>query len=116
MHCLLLGGLARRTYRNDWHVLYEHVGWFCPVPSKSYPGNVMELHTVVNKCLITRKIYSVRVNIDDYMNWRNGSLLAQQAFPYLSAGDREFLISGISPEGWDQMYSDDQITDSQPKE
>jgi hypothetical protein len=112
MHCLLLGSLARRIYRNDRNVLYEHVDWIRPIPSKSHSGDVMDLHTIARNCIITKKIYSVRVNIDDYMNWQNGSILAQQAFPYLSAEDREFLISGISPEGWGQIFSDDASDES----
>lgn len=33
---------------------------------------------------------------------------AQVAFPGLSADDREFLISGTSPEGWDRMFKEDE--------
>jgi len=30
----------------------------------------------------------------------------QDAFPHLSADDREFLISGVTPEEWDELYPD----------
>ena len=30
--------------------------------------------------------------------------LIQVALPELNADDREFLISGFSPEGWDEIY------------
>ena len=40
----------------------------------------------------------------DYHAWQNGAL-AQDAFPYLSADEREMLISGICPTCWDNMFS-----------
>ena len=41
--------------------------------------------------------FSVVVQSRDYLDWRNGKY-AQDAFPYLNAEEREYLISGISPE------------------
>lgn len=35
--------------------------------------------------------------------WQCG-VLAQEAFPHLSARDREFILSGITPEEWDEMF------------
>jgi hypothetical protein len=32
----------------------------------------------------------------------------QDAFPFLSAGEREMLITGTHPECWDAMMGDDQ--------
>lgn len=40
--------------------------------------------------------HSVKVNEMDYWNWKNG-MLAQDAFPYLSATEREQLISHLCP-------------------
>lgn len=31
--------------------------------------------------------------------------LIQEAFPHLSAGDREFILSGITQEEWDEHMS-----------
>lgn len=42
--------------------------------------------------------------VADYDAWQNGTL-AQDAFPYLSADEREMLISGICPTCWDNMFS-----------
>ena len=42
--------------------------------------------------------------VADYDTWQNGTL-AQDAFPYLSADEREMLISGICPTCWDNMFS-----------
>jgi hypothetical protein len=45
----------------------------------------------------------VEVNKSDYENWKNGKYI-QNAFPYLSAGEREQLITGICPKCWDTIF------------
>lgn len=40
--------------------------------------------------------HSVTVEFDDYLFWTDGELV-QNAFPYLSATEREQLISGFCP-------------------
>ena len=37
--------------------------------------------------------------------WQNGELI-QNVFPHLTPSEREFLISGVTPEEWGQMESD----------
>lgn len=37
---------------------------------------------------------------EQYDRWKGGELI-QVAMPELSPEDREFLISGMSPDGWD---------------
>ena len=39
------------------------------------------------------------------MNWKHG-LHAQDAFPNLTPGQREFIISGTTEEEWDQMFGE----------
>jgi hypothetical protein len=55
------------------------------------------------KCRVTGKYYEVFVNKEDYIAWQGGQC-AQHAFPYLTASDREFIITGMSPEGWDLLF------------
>lgn len=38
-----------------------------------------------------------------YIRWENGMLI-QDAFPTLTAGQREFLKTGITPEEWDRVF------------
>jgi hypothetical protein len=57
-------------------------------------------------CRITGELWNVTVDEDDYNDWKNGKY-AQDAFPYLSADEREFIISGTSPEGWKKLYGSD---------
>lgn len=61
---------------------------------------------VFGPCVITNKIYSVTVSPSDLERFKAGSTAAQ-CFPYLQAGDREFLISGISDAGWRLIFPDD---------
>jgi len=51
-------------------------------------------------CIITGKRYSVFVPGPELFAYRQGALM-QNAMPSVSAEDREFLMSGISPEGWE---------------
>lgn len=48
---------------------------------------------------------SVVVKEADLKSYESGEKkYVQTAFPYLSTDDREFLISGMSPEGWDKAF------------
>lgn len=39
--------------------------------------------------------------------WRKTGVLIQDVFPQLSADDREFLMTGITPEEWDEHFSEE---------
>lgn len=58
---------------------------------------------VATYCPFCGKAHEVEVNEMDYLDWQDG-MHAQDAFPYLSAEDREMLISGICPDCWDGMF------------
>jgi hypothetical protein len=60
-------------------------------------------YTFTGPCGVTKKSYSVTVPAAGLYKYNNGAYI-QAAFPKLSADDREFLISGTSPEGWDQLF------------
>lgn len=66
---------------------------------------------VVTQCPFCGRGNEVEVNEADYWNWDDG-MLAQDAFPYLSADEREMLISGICPTCWDKMFGSDEEPDS----
>ena len=59
---------------------------------------------VVTCCPFCGRGNEVEVNEIDYLDWSDGEL-AQVAFPYLNANEREMLISGICPTCWDKMFS-----------
>ena len=68
---------------------------------------------VVTRCPFCGKGHEIEVNEMDYLDWQDGEH-AQNAFPYLSANEREMLISGICPNCWDKMF--EQEEDENPDE
>ena len=58
---------------------------------------------VVTACPFCGRANEVEVNEMDYLDWQDG-MVAQDAFPYLNANEREMLISGICPTCWDGMF------------
>jgi len=69
--------------------------------------NDIHTYTFTGPCVFTGKQYSVTVLGSELHAYRRGAKL-QDAFKNLSAGDREFLFSGFSPEGWDKAFPDDE--------
>jgi hypothetical protein len=41
---------------------------------------------------------------NDYLKRSRGGELTQDILPQLSANDREFLMTGITPEEWDELF------------
>lgn len=62
-------------------------------------------HTFVIKCPLCGKLQNVAVESADYADFLEGKH-AQDAFPYLSASERELLISGICGECWNRIFPD----------
>lgn len=54
-------------------------------------------------CPLCYKTHEVAVDEFDFWDWQCG-VHAQDAFPYLSADEREMLISGICPKCWQRMF------------
>ena len=59
---------------------------------------------ITKRSPLTGKANTLMISLDlsDYSDWQQGKLI-QKAMPYLSADEREFLISGIIAEEWDTM-------------
>jgi len=66
--------------------------------------------SVVTTCPFCGHANFVEVNESDYLDWQDGALV-QNAFHYLSADEREMLISGICPKCWDSMFGSDEEPD-----
>jgi hypothetical protein len=56
-------------------------------------------------CTVTGQPYQVTVPADAVAAWWQGVFI-QDAMPGVSPGDREFLVSGISPAGWDRIFQE----------
>jgi hypothetical protein len=67
---------------------------------------LLNKYYMTGKCIITKEDYQTQpFNKTDYHMWVGGELI-QNCFPYLSLEDREFMISGISPKGWEQIFGE----------
>jgi hypothetical protein len=58
-------------------------------------------------CVVTGKTVTVEVPAEGLFQYRQGAYI-QDAFPNLSVDEREFLMSGISPEGWKLMFGSEE--------
>lgn len=70
----------------------------------------MEIYTT---CPFCGKDHFIAVSFEDYERWQAGELI-QNAFPYLSADERELLKTGICPSCWDKMFPPEE--DEEPEE
>lgn len=52
---------------------------------------------------ITRTL-DLDVTLEEYASWKGGELI-QNAMPRLNADEREFIMTGIAAEEWEEMFS-----------
>lgn len=70
------------------------------------------MFTINTTCPICRKSHEVKIRrASDYHDFAFGGKHAQDAFPYLSAQEREMLISGICGACWDNLFADEEEDD-----
>jgi hypothetical protein len=79
-------------------------------------NNTEPYSTIINESL--SKSILVIANIGDlhraWGKWMVG-MLAQDAFPFLAHEQREFLISGITPAEWHELFGNDDADDKDDK-
>lgn len=63
---------------------------------------------VQRKSVLDGKIYEMDIDITDkeWELYTQNNQLIQHAFPHLSQDEREFLISGITPQKWQEVFGD----------
>jgi hypothetical protein len=66
---------------------------------------------VSGNCVRCEKQCTVNVRKDDLEKWKAGRGFIQDLMPYLSAGDREFLISRICSDCFDAMFPPEEEDD-----
>lgn len=57
---------------------------------------------VRGNCVLTDITHSVTYSAEEYDAWRRGRLI-QHAMPNRSIADRDWLVTGICPTGWERM-------------
>ena len=60
------------------------------------------------QCQLCRRIFTVLTNRDDVLSWLSGSGYIQDLMPYLSAIEREMLISGTCDDCWKELFGDEE--------
>jgi hypothetical protein len=59
------------------------------------------------KSILSGKVHELEIDITEkqYLDFQNDKLgLIQNAFPHLSRDEREFIISGIHPDEWNEIF------------
>ena len=62
--------------------------------------------TIITTCPFCGKTHEVECNELDYLDWQDGALI-QDAMPYLSAQEREYLITGICSTCWEKCFKEE---------
>ena len=65
---------------------------------------------VTKQSVITRKMNTIELPItQEHLDMYEtvGDILVQDAFPNLDIGQREFLISGITPQEWNETFGEE---------
>lgn len=72
---------------------------------------------VTRKSLISGKVTTMDlpINEDQITEYLRGALI-QDAFPNLTPSQREFILSGITPEEWDAAFGDNDDDDDDEEE
>lgn len=69
--------------------------------------------TYTRKSNLSGKMHTMTFDLTDeqfnkaYFAWAREGVLIQKAFPTLNAGEREFLMTGITPEEWNETFGSD---------
>lgn len=67
---------------------------------ENYNGDTV-LH--VMSCISCQNVSIMILAKESYMKWKK-EVYVQQAFPYLSADQREMIINGMHPECFDKLF------------
>ena len=64
---------------------------------------------ITRKSQMSGKINAMEINItpEQYASFQKDNRPIQKIFPNLSAGEREFILTGTTPKEWDEMFGED---------
>jgi len=92
----------------DDYLMCSRCGEHCGVDNQNSYGKTMTV-TLTKQCIFCGKIVLINVNRSDLQDYQNSGKLIQNAFPYLTADEREIMISGVCGECFDKVFSEDEI-------
>ena len=60
---------------------------------------------ITRKSAFTNNVHTMDINVtqEQLSAWESGTLI-QNAMPHLSADEREFIMSGITPQEWEDAF------------
>jgi uncharacterized protein (DUF779 family) len=60
------------------------------------------------RSIISGKINEMNLDIteEQYFSWKTGDLV-QNVFPHLNSKEREFIVSGITPQEWKEVFGEE---------
>jgi hypothetical protein len=65
---------------------------------------------VQRRSIITGKVNTMNIDCtEEQLNRHKMGELVQDVFPNLSVEEREFLISGVTPEEWNDAFEDSKL-------
>lgn len=67
----------------------------------------MDSFAIATTCPLCQKTEEIRVIPEDYVKWREGMYI-QDAFPYLSADQREQLMTGTCGACWELFFTEEE--------
>ena len=62
--------------------------------------------TIIGKCVFSGENFGCVVPAEEFFKWLDGEVI-QKAMPLVSEANREFIISGVSPAGWELLGEED---------
>ena len=67
---------------------------------------------ITKTSMISGKTNSMEIDVsfDQYQSWIDGELI-QVAMPHLSADEREFIKTGITPSEWEENFGEEEEED-----
>ena len=70
----------------------------------------MNYMKITRKSILTgiERTLEVPVTEEQLAKYESGMVLAQVAFPDLTPDQREFIMTGVTPEEWDEAFGDDE--------
>lgn len=101
-----------RMMRDDWGEWDEGV-----IYEISPEGNIQEFDETSKReqafCLIAQCVYCaiplcIPIDPKDYLAWMRGQASLEEACSYLSVDEREFIISAICPECYNDIYNSEE--------
>ncbi len=68
---------------------------------------------LTGQCVVTGREHSVVVSRESALAYFERGVNAREAFAELPKEEREFLISGTSPEGWEMLFGSTQDSEEE---